>query len=191
MSDTHIVFGGKPVAQGETFEPRPGYEVTFVRTENENLILRDTEGEFSRPIKPASARALPKRKTSLGERRTLIEEDPDGRPIENGAVYIVTHQMAVPGGWENVVSKRFGGPAGHAGVYGPAGQMLDSVELRNTAKLLFQEAGKKLAKHPYTVAARHVDTLVRQEGTPGEPGAWDDPGVGMELAQLLRDNNVL
>lgn len=130
-------------------------------------------------------------KIRLGERRTVVEEDPDGRPIENGAVYIVSHQIAVPGSWETVISKRFLGPKGQDGVYGPNGQMMDITELRDKARLLFQQASKKLATHPYTVAAKHVDTLVRQEGTEGEPGAWDDPGVGMELAQLLRDNNTL
>ncbi|MEV5264755.1 hypothetical protein [Streptomyces werraensis] len=191
MTSAHIEFDGRAVAQGETFEPRPGYEVTFVRMEPDRLILRDAAGEFSRPIKLATARALPPRKVNLGERRTVVEEDPDGRPIENGAVYIVTHQIAVPGGWETVISKRFLGPKGQAGVYGPAGQMMDITELKDKARLLFQQADKKLAKHPYTLAAKHVTTLVLQEGTAGEPGAWDDLAVPMELARLLRDNDVL
>lgn len=187
----HILHDGKRVAQGETFVPMEGYTVTFVRTEEDRLILRDSTGEFSRPIRDTRREVTKSAFPRLGQRRTVLEEVPDGRPIEGEAIYLMTHQMCVPGGWNGMATQQLRAPQHLAGIYGPSGQMLENQEVRRAAAQLFEAASKKVAKHPYTRLDKLVTTVDLQEGTEGEPGAWDDPGVAMEICQLLRGSKTL
>ncbi|WP_405749311.1 hypothetical protein OG232_04300 [Streptomyces sp. NBC_01411] len=57
--------------------------------------------------------------------------------------------------------------------------------------MLFSHASTVIATHPYARLDRLVTTVDLQEGTVGEPKAWDDPGVAMEICQLLRDSKIL
>jgi hypothetical protein len=186
----HILSNGEPVEQGEVFEPMPGYSVIFVRMETDRLILRDGDGEFSRPIRPTN-KPRPAGPVKLGERRTVLEEIPDARPIVDETIYVMTHQMCVPGGWQTLASSRLRGPKNHAGIYGPTGQMLEDSGMRRCARQLFEMTSAEVKTHPYTVLDELVTKVQLQEGTEGEPGSWDDPGVVMEMAQLLRDSNTI
>ncbi|MGW6604829.1 hypothetical protein [Streptomyces sp. NPDC055036] len=187
----HIFHDGKPVAQGETFVPVEGYTVTFVRMEEDRLILRDSRGEFSRPIQDTQKGTEKSASPRLGERRTVLEKVPGARPIEGEAIYLLTHQMCVPGGWKSLATQQVRAPQHLAGIYGQAGQMLEHQEVRRAAAQLFEIASKKIAKHPYTRLDKLVTTVDLQEGTDGEPGAWDDPGVAKEICQLLRGSKTL
>ncbi|MFD7537453.1 hypothetical protein [Streptomyces sp. NPDC059819] len=188
---THIFHDNSPVEQGGVFEPMPDYKVIFVRTEPNRVILRDSSGEFSRPIRPASDRPRPARPLRLGERRTVLEEVPDARPIIDETIYLMTHQICVPGGWHDLFSAQYRGPLGQAGVYGPAGQMMEVGSLRERARRMFDAAEKKWAKHPCARLDALVTKVDLQEGAEGQPGSWDDPGVVTEIAQLLRSSNIL
>jgi hypothetical protein len=55
---------------------------------------------------------------------------------------------------------------------------------------MFDEAQKKWAKHPYARLDALVTEVDLPEGTEGQPGSWDDPGMAMEIAQLLRSSNI-
>ncbi|MDX3020014.1 hypothetical protein [Streptomyces acidiscabies] len=187
----HIFHEGDPVAQGETFEPVPGYTVIFVRIEQDRLILRDSGGEFSRPIISTQSEPRKPRSPRLAERRTVLEEVPDARPIEGETIYLMTHQMCVPGGWEGLATQRLRAPQHLAGIYGPVGQMLGNREVRHAAAQLFEVASKKVAKHPLTRLATLVTTADLQEGEEDESGAWNDPGVAMEICQILRGSKIL
>ncbi|WP_369042304.1 hypothetical protein [Streptomyces sp. Midd1] len=187
---THIFNKGAPVAQGETFEPTPGHVVLFVRMEPDRLIFRDSSGEFSRPILPRTIQPRRTPSVKLGERRTVLEEVPDSRPIVGETIYLMTHQMCVPGGWQDITSAKLRGPKGQAGVYGPAGQMLEVSGLRNHARQMFETAGKQLAKHPYMRLELLLSKIRLQEGT-GEVGGWDDPGLSVGIAELLEKSRTL
>ncbi|WP_181786142.1 hypothetical protein [Streptomyces phytophilus] len=187
----HIFHDGKPVAQGETFEPKKGYTVTFVRMEEDRLILRDSKGEFSRPIRDTRQETREPAVPRLGERRTALKEIPDSCPIEGETLYLMTHQMCVPGGWESLATQQLRAPRHLAGIYGPAGQMLEDRAARGAAAQLFESASSKIVNHPYVRLRKLVATVHLQEGTEGEPGAWDDPGVAMEICQILRDSKTL
>ncbi|MEU0214041.1 hypothetical protein ABZ281_02590 [Streptomyces sp. NPDC006265] len=186
----HVTHNGQQISQGEEFEPMPGYRVIFVRDEGSRLILRDSAGEFSRPIRPHTDQPRPAAPVKLGARRTVLEEVPDARPIVDETIYLMTHQMCVPGGWQDITSTKLRGPRGQAGVYGPAGQMMEVGGLRDSARRMFEAASKQLAKHPYTRLDELLTKLRLQEGT-GEVGGWDDPGVGFEVAELLAKANTL
>ncbi|MEU9167766.1 hypothetical protein AB0D34_08220 [Streptomyces sp. NPDC048420] len=134
----------------------------------------------------ATSRNAKARTVKLGERRTLLEEMPDGRPIINGSIYQMQHQVCVPGGWETVAVQQVIGAENQAGEYGPAGQMLEPGPVRQHAAALFDEASKALRKHPYGRLSELVSKVQLQEGT-GEVGGWDDNGVVVEMAHLLRD----
>ncbi|MGW0536323.1 hypothetical protein [Streptomyces sp. NPDC003032] len=187
---THIMCNCESVAQGEVFEPAPQYKMTFVRMERDRLILRDSSGEFSRPIVAAQSEPMPAVSPRLGEQRTVLEEVPDSRPIIGESIYLMTHQMCVPGGWKSLATHQLRAPQHLAGIYGPIGQMLENSEVRQAAAQLFEAASRKVDHHPYTRLDKLVTTVHLQEGTEGEPGAWDDPGVAMEIAQLLRSSNT-
>ncbi|MEU1552220.1 hypothetical protein ABZ517_05785 [Streptomyces scabiei] len=131
------------------------------------------------------------RPPKLGERRTVVEVVPDHRPIVDESIYTMAHQVCVPGGWETVASQQLRGPEGQAGVYGPVGQMMEVSALRRSARQLAEQAGKKLARHPYTRLNELVTKVDLQEGEQGQPGSWDDPGVAMEICKILRDGNII
>ncbi|MFI1408850.1 hypothetical protein ACH4Y0_02755 [Streptomyces sp. NPDC020707] len=127
----------------------------------------------------------------LGERRTVLEEVSGSLPLVGESVYLMTHQMCVPGSWQALATHQLRAPEHLAGVYGPIGQMLEDREVRQAAAQLFESTSKKVAHHPYTKLAALVTTVDLQEGTEGEPGSWDDPGVAMQIAQLLRGSNTI
>ncbi|MFH9731799.1 hypothetical protein [Streptomyces sp. NPDC017260] len=133
----------------------------------------------------------PDRRVPLGERRTVLKEVPDARPIEGEAIYLMTHQMCVPGGWETVVSQQIRAPKNLAGKYGPIGQMLENHAVRKVAAALFETADKKLKRHPYRRLEKLVTKVHLQEGTEGEPDAWDDPAVAMEIVNILRAQRII
>ena len=121
----------------------------------------------------------------LGERRTLLEELPDSGFLIGSTVYSMKHQVCVPGGWSTVAEIDVSAPAGLAGAYGPVGQMLANPEVRRQAAKLFDETSKQVRKqYPYARLSELVSKVQLQEGT-GEVGGWDDPGVAVEMADLL------
>ncbi|MEO3852578.1 hypothetical protein ABGB09_34005 [Streptomyces sp. B8F3] len=187
----HIFHDGRPVAQGEAFEPMKGYTVTFVRIEQDRIILRDSQGEYSRPIRHTRQETQGLDAPNLGERRTALEEIPDSCPTDGETLYLMTHQMCVPGGWKSLASRQLRAAGQLAGIYGPTGQMLEDRAVRRMAAQLFDSASEKVANHPYTILRHLVATVDLQEGTEGEPGAWDDPAVAIEICQLLRDSKTL
>ncbi|MGW3860403.1 hypothetical protein ACWEDZ_02820 [Streptomyces sp. NPDC005047] len=186
----HINFEDRQVAQGEEFEPLPGYRVLFVRIENDRLILRDSAGEFSRPIRRATPPVAAPAPT-LGDRRTVVEDAPDGRPLVDETIYVLTQQMCVPGGWKNIKTSRCRAPQNLAGIYQADGQDITDAKLRSFALALFKGATPVVEKHPYTKLSALVLKVRSQEGTQGEAGAWDDPGVAMEMADLLADSRTV
>ncbi|MFK0154104.1 hypothetical protein ACIQVK_18785 [Streptomyces sp. NPDC090493] len=123
-------------------------------------------------------------RVKLGERRTVLTEVPDSRPIVDESIYEMTHELCVPGGWESIATTKTCAPRNLAGVYGPSGQMLEHTTLRRLAGNLFDLATKRLNKHPYGRLSELVSKMQPQEGT-GEVGGWDDPGVCVEMADLL------
>ena len=181
-----MLHNGEPVNEGETFEPKPGYTVRYIRTEADRIVLRDVAGEFTRRIihRPSALEPRPAGKPRLGERRTVIEEVPDARPMVGAAIYQMSHQICVPGGWEDVTTRRLSAPEHEDGTYGPRGELLASTWLRQAARQLFDDANKKLAKHPIARLDKLVTKVRLQEGT-GEVGGWDDPGTAMEIVELL------
>ncbi|MFD4475959.1 hypothetical protein ACFWPU_07570 [Streptomyces sp. NPDC058471] len=48
----HIGESGQTVEPGQEFTiPSLNYTLTYIRTDGDNLILRDSSGEFTRPIR--------------------------------------------------------------------------------------------------------------------------------------------
>lgn len=125
------------------------------------------------------------RRVKLGERRTVLEEVTDSEFLLGVTVYVMKHQVCVPGGWETVAEVEVCAPKNLAGTYGPVGQMLENTDVRQRAAKLFDETDKKVRKeHPYARLSALVSTVQLQEGT-GEVGGWDDNGVAVEMADLL------
>lgn len=186
---THINSASEPVEQGGVFEPRPGYAVIFVRAEGERLIFRDGNGEFSRWATPDKPR--PPAPLTLGQRRTAVELVPDARPIVGESIYVLTHQMCVPGGWQDVKTTRCRAAEGHEGIYDPDGQDIGSDKLRNYAMKLATNAGNVIDSHPLNRLSELVLRVRTQEGEVGKAGSWDDPSVVLEIAELLSAANII
>jgi hypothetical protein len=179
----HIKHAGEPVAQGEEFTPTPGYNVEFVRHEGMRIVLRDGHGEFSRWITDRTPHSPPP--VVLGERRTVLEPLLHARPIVNEAIYRMTHQMCVPGGWQDIKSLQVRAPLHMAGLYAPNGSDIENAKLRQYAATLWKETDKVVADHPYTRLGELLVKVRLQEGEMGLPDSWDDPAVVMEIVELL------
>lgn len=183
----HIQHDGRQIAQGEEFEPMPGYRVVFVRDEGSRLILRDASGEFSRPIR--SAVPAETRPPKLGDRRTLVEVVPDHRPLVDESIYAISHQVCVPGGWQNVKTCRVRSAAEQAGVYSDNTTIRDS-RLRSAAETLWQSSTPIVANRALSKLSDLRLKVSTQEGEEGQPGSWDDPALAMEMAELLEKANI-
>ncbi|NIY68108.1 hypothetical protein [Streptomyces malaysiensis] len=185
----HINFEGRQIAQGETFTVWPGrYEVKFVGTEGDRILLADASGEFSRPLRSGRPTNFA---PQLGERRTVVEVVPNPRPTTDGTtVYVLTHQMCIPGGWKAIKQTRWRAPEGLAGVYGPAGLEIEHEPLRKVADRLFDGAQPIIDAHPYTELVALLSTLRLQEGH-GKAGGWDDPGLGFRISELLEQSHTI
>lgn len=179
---SHIEHNKDIVKPGEGFEPRPGYRVVSARDEGLRVILRDAFGEFARPVSlntaPRENRAL-----LLGERRTLIMPVPDHRPIVGETIYTVTHQVCVPGTWEDVKGCRVRSTHGHAGAYTNNAGIEDS-KLRSAADTLWHSCNKFIDDSPLAALLALKLRVLLQEGD-GEPGGWDDPALTTRMAELL------
>ncbi|MFJ4739142.1 hypothetical protein [Streptomyces sp. NPDC088775] len=184
----HIKSGSELVEQGGVFEPLPGYPFIFVRREGLRLVFRDGNGEYSRWATADKPR--PPRPLMLGERRTVVEVEPDGRPIVGESIYVLTHQMCVPGGWMDVKTARCRASENLAGIYCPGGTDIEDDKLRAYAVTLFKGANEFIDAHPYTKLAGILMDVRLQEGT-GKVGGWDDPGKGFEIAELLEKSGAL
>lgn len=184
----HIESNQEQVPQGGGFEPLPGYEFVFVRREGMRLVFRDGNGEFSRWATTTKPR--PPRPMSLGERRTVVEVVPDARPITGESIYVLTHQMCVPGGWMDIKTTRCRASEHLAGIYAPGGGDIEDDKLRGYAEALYKGANEAVGQHPYTRLDELLMKVRLQEGT-GEEGGWDDPGVGCEIAELLEKARTL
>ncbi|WP_411087859.1 hypothetical protein [Streptomyces sp. 061-3] len=184
----HVTSGSDQVEQGGVFEPLPGYKHIFVRREGLRLVFRDGNGEYSRWATANKPR--PPRPMMLGERRTVVEVVPDGRPIVGETIYELTHQMCVPGGWMDVKSARCRAKEHLAGIYCPGGTDIEDDKLRGYAVTLFKGANAFIESHPYTKLGGILMAVRLQDGT-GEVGGWDDPGKGLEIAELLQEAGVL
>lgn len=185
---SHILHDGQPIAEGEEFEPRPGYRVVYVRDEGLRIILRDAFGEFSRPV---SHNVAPRknRPLKLGERRTRIEVVPDHRPLVDESIYVITHEVCVPGTWQEVKTCRVRSADGHAGVYSNnAG--IEDTRLRNAADTLWTTCNRLIDLAPLTRLHDLKLKVGLQEGT-GEVGGWDDPATAMQMAELLDEAGVI
>ncbi|MET9360451.1 hypothetical protein ABZX93_06035 [Streptomyces sp. NPDC006632] len=183
----HIEHNGRLVEQGETFEPVFGYKLTYVGRHGLRHVFRDGEGEFSRFGTITEPR--PSRPVMLGERRTVVEEVPDARPIVGETIYIVTHQMSVPGGWQDIEKGNCRAREMQAGVYSSTAGIEDGA-LRNVAEKLWIKANEVVDAHPYTKLGAVLLDVRLQEGT-GAVGGWDDPGKGFEIAGLLEEAHAL
>ncbi|MGW3273603.1 hypothetical protein ACWDFH_19335 [Streptomyces kronopolitis] len=185
----HIEYNRRHVEQDETFEPAWDYNLTFVRQEGMRAIFRDGEGEFSRFLtrtKPKRSRAL-----MLGERRTVVEVVLDPRPTVDGTtVYVLTHQMCVPGGWQDVKHTRCRAPEHLAGIYYGRGSNIENDELRRVAEKLYMGANAFVDAHPFTEISKLLTTIRLQEGT-GKIGGWNDPGLGWKISALLDETGTL
>ncbi|MFD9815199.1 hypothetical protein [Streptomyces sp. NPDC059080] len=178
----HIKSNQEQVPQGGEFEPLAGYEVVFVRREGQRLIFRDGNGEFSRwatADKPSQPRPM-----MLGERRTVVEVVPDARPITGESIYVLTHQMCVPGGWMDIKTTRCRAPQDLAGIYAPGGSDVEDEKLRGYAAALYGGANEFIDQHPYSRLYELLLKLRLQKGA-GEVDGGDDLGVGFEIAELL------
>ncbi|MET9470456.1 hypothetical protein [Streptomyces sp. NPDC002922] len=184
----HIKSGSNLVEQGGTFEPLPGYTHTFVRREGLRLVFRDGNGEYSRWA--TADKPLPPRPLMLGERRTVVEVEPDGRPITGESIYVLTHQMCVPGGWMDVQTARCRATENLAGIYCPGGTDIEDDKLRGYAVTLFKAANEFIDAHPYTQLAGILMDLRLQEAA-GKAGDRDDPGKDFEIAELLEKSGAL
>lgn len=126
----------------------------------------------------------------LGERRTVVEVEPDGRPITGESIYVLTHQMCVPGGWMDVQTARCRATENLAGIYCPGGTDIEDNKLRGYAVTLFKAANEFIDAHPYTQLAGILMDLRLQEAA-GKAGDRDDPGKGFEIAELLEKSGAL
>ncbi|MGW1261263.1 hypothetical protein ACWD7Y_04780 [Streptomyces drozdowiczii] len=185
---THIEYGGRLVDQGGTFEPAPGYTLTYVGRQGLRHIFRDGEGEFARFGTTTAPREI--RPVSLAERRTVVELLPDARPIIDASLYVVTHQMSVPGGWQDFAKVTCRAPQMLAGIYGGAGTDIEDDKLREHARKAWDASNAAVAAHPYTRLGELLLKVRLQEGT-GEVRGWDDPAVCMEIAELLEKARAL
>ncbi|MFF1693064.1 hypothetical protein ACFVXC_05480 [Streptomyces sp. NPDC058257] len=184
----HIENDGRLIPQGGAFEPAPGYRLTYVGRQGLRHVFRDGEGEFARfgtTTPPRESRPV-----SLGERRTVVELLPDARPIVDASLYVVTHQMSVPGGWQDFVKVTSRAPQMLAGVYSGAGTAIEDEKLRADARKAWDASNPAVAAHPYTRLGELLLKVRLQEGT-GEVGGWDDPAVCMEIAELLEKSRAL
>ncbi|MET8342524.1 hypothetical protein [Streptomyces microflavus] len=184
---SHIIHEGRTVKQGEEFEPRLGYKLRFVRDEGLRIVLRDAIGEFTRPVS-LNVEPRENRPMKLNERRTLIELVPDARPIVGEEIYAITHQVCVPGGWQDIKSCRVRSALGHAGVHSNNAGIEDD-KLRSAADTLWKTCNAITDALPLTELWALKLKVGLQEGT-GEVGGWDDPAVAMRMTELLDAANI-
>ncbi|WP_371793017.1 hypothetical protein OG285_32315 [Streptomyces sp. NBC_01471] len=97
----------------------------------------------------------------------------------------MSHQMCVPGGWQDIATLQYRARETLAGIYAPDGADIKDIALRASAEMLFSHASTVIVTHPYVRLDRLVTTVDPEQGTEGEPG------VAMEICQLLRGSKIL
>ncbi|MFG3403674.1 hypothetical protein [Streptomyces sp. NPDC048142] len=138
----HIGETGQTVEPGQEFTiPSLNYTLTYIRTDGDNLILRDSAGEFTRPIREKYLAEYGHRLSNTGE---SVGDNPDFK------------------------------------TFSPSTFTFKCADCEKTAPVAaFREINCK------PDAADLALLISTQSGEAGQPGSWDDPGVAMELAELV------
>ncbi|MGW0537606.1 hypothetical protein [Streptomyces sp. NPDC003032] len=138
----HIGESGQTVEPGQEFTiPSLNYTLTYIRTDGDNLILRDSSGEFTRPIRQKYLAEYGHRLSNTGE---SVGDNPDFK------------------------------------TFSPDTFTFKCADCEKTAPVAaFREIN---CKPDVTDLALLIST---QSGEAGQSGSWDDPGVAMELAELV------